>query len=192
MVVLVWTVWNSGQILKPAFKRKLDHLNGRIKICFLHESCRYCSLDFQNVYIFSHSLFIFQDIKVWSNSLVYSPSGVLCYWILMGWGSRFTFFIVLYACLNVFAEVLFVTRWWSIRSCMIPIFRWRQVHDELIVSFIDCLLYLSISVIFLCGMWLLMFRLLLMPFRFQIYLMSRHYSCFIISDVLFLLFKDHA
>ena len=148
MIVLVWTVWNSGQILKPAFKHKLDYLNGRIKICFLHKSCRYYSVDLQNVYIFSHSLFIFQDIKVWSSSLVHSPSGVPCYWVLMGWGSRFTFFIVFYACLNVFAKVFFVIRWWTLRSCMIPTFYWRQVHDELIVWFMDCLLYLFISDIF--------------------------------------------
>jgi hypothetical protein len=170
MVVLVWTVWNSGQIRKPAFKCKLDHLNGRIKICFLHQSCRYCSVDFQNVYIFSHSLFIFQDIKVWSSSLVYSPSGVPCYWVLIGWRSRFTFFIVLYTCLNVFAEVLFVIRWWSTRSCMILILRWRQVHDELIVWFMDCLLYLFISDIFLCDKWL-MFRLLFTLFTFWVHLM---------------------
>ncbi len=151
----------------PAFKRKLDHLNCRIKICFLHQSCSYCSVDFQNVYIFSHRLFIFQDIKVWSSSLVYSPSGVPCYCVLMGWGSRFTFFIVLYACLNVFAEVLFMIRWWPIRSCMIPILRWRQVHDELIVWFMDCLLYLFIFDIFLCDMWPIIFILLFTPFRFS-------------------------
>ncbi len=167
MIVLVRIVWNSGQIVKPAFKRKLDHFNGIIKIWFPHKSCRPCSVDFQNVFICGHSLFIFQDIKVWSNNIVYSASGVPCYCVLMGWGSRLTFFIVLYACLNMFAEVLFVIRWWSFRSCMISTLHWRQVHDELSVWLMDCLFYLFISDIFLCDMWPLIFILLFKPFRFS-------------------------
>ncbi len=37
-------------------------------------------------------------------------------------------FTVIYAYLRVFAEALFVIRWWSFRSCMIPTLHWRQVN----------------------------------------------------------------
>ena len=64
ITILMWLSDFCRQILKPAFKHGLHYLNGKIKICFLCKSCRSYYVVFQNIFICSHSLFIFQDIKL--------------------------------------------------------------------------------------------------------------------------------